>query len=360
MGGSIHFNKQSKRWVISVYWEKKRYFFWKHPVTSEPFWHEKQAEKQLMRIRTEIDEGYFNPRTWLPDSPLSVSSYAMEWLQCIDVSHNTLKDYRNSVINYIIPFFENKDIRRIRYSDIVKFHKSINRSDKGKYNVVSCLKTMLRFAWRNEDIRSVPPFPTLKFQLPTVEYLTFEQQNKIIEFIPNIHKPIFYFMQEYGCRPGEARALMKDCITENEIVIKRAFADNLLQDKTKTGTERIYPITPFFHDVLNSIPTSFSKFVFVRKDGKPYEKRQLPDIWRRACEKAEIKIKMYNAFRHSLGCQLLDQGEDLDLVREQLGHTKMEMTRRYAKRSPTRLADALNKRRKVVELPLSKESKNER
>ena len=63
MGGSIHFNKQSKRWVISVYWEKKRYFFWKHPVTSEPFWHEKQAEKQLMRIRTEIDEGYFNPRT---------------------------------------------------------------------------------------------------------------------------------------------------------------------------------------------------------------------------------------------------------------------------------------------------------
>ena len=41
----------------------------------------------------------------------------------------------------------------------------------------------------------------------------------------------------------------------------------------------------------------------------------------------------------------------MDLVREQLGHTKSEMTQRYAKRSKSTLADALEARRlRVVNL----------
>ena len=53
---------------------------------------------------------------------------------------------------------------------------------------------------------------------------------------------------------------------------------------------------------------------------------------------------MYNAFRHSLGCQLLDQGEDIDLVRQQLGHSKIEMTMRYGHPVPE------NKRKAVAVL----------
>lgn len=98
----------------------------------------------------------------------------------------------------------------------------------------------------------------------------------------------------------------------------------------------------------DSLPLSIVKYVFHQEDGKPYTNKNLNLIWRIACGKVGVKIKMYNAFRHFLGCQLLDQGEDLDLVREQLGHTKMEMIRRYAKRSQGRLMEALNKRRDIV------------
>ena len=90
--------------------------------------------------------------------------------------------------------------------------------------------------------------------------------------------------------------------------------------------------------------------------GKLYTLKNLSKIWKEACKKVGIHIKMYNAFRHSLGCQMLDQGEDLDLVRQQLGHTNMEMTRRYAKRSISKLTDALNKRRGNV-IPLSRSVK---
>ena len=45
MGGSVHFDKGSKRWFISIYWEGKRYKIFKHPVTQEPSHAEKSAEK---------------------------------------------------------------------------------------------------------------------------------------------------------------------------------------------------------------------------------------------------------------------------------------------------------------------------
>lgn len=145
---------------------------------------------------------------------------------------------------------------------------------------------------------------------------------------------------------------------DGQVVIKRAFSENTLKETTKTKAVRRYEITPFFQTVLNSIPRQLSQFVFVRADGKPYTSKNLNKIWRDACAKVGIKIKMYNAFRHSLGCQLLDQGEDLDLVRQQLGHTKSEMTRRYAKRSVTKLTDALNRRRRNV-IPFGKDSVSE-
>lgn len=221
----------------------------------------------------------------------------------------------------------------------------------GCKTVMSCLKTMMRYAWRNEDIKTVPPFPKLSYQLPEIEYLTFEQQNQVIDQIPETDQPVFYFMQEYGVRPGEATALMRDCVTDTEIIIRRSLSAGVLKESTKTGKVRRYPITEFMQSIFDSLPLSIIKFVFHREDGKPYTNKNLNKIWRTACKNAGIeKIKMYNAFQHSLGCQLLDQGEDLDLVREQLGHTKMEMTRRYAKRSPSKLSDALDKRRKVVKI----------
>ncbi len=360
MGGSVHFDESSNRWFISIYWESKRYKIFRHPVTQEPFHAEKSAEKILDRIRSEIDYGEFYPKSYFPDSPLSIDQYAKEWLDCIDVAKTTMEGYKSAVKNYIIPYFENKDIRRIRHSDLVKFHKWIDRSDKCKYNIVSCLKTIMNYAWRNEDIRMVPPFPKLSYQLPEIQYLTFEQQNAVINQIPKRDRPIFYFMQEFGVRPGEAAGLKRDCIVDGEIIICRSLVAGELRQTTKTGKTRRFPITEFIQSIFEEMPLSINKFVFYRNDGKPYSNKNLNKIWHLACDHVGVKIKMYNAFRHSLGCQLLDQGEDLDLVREQLGHTKMEMTRRYAKRSKSKLSDALKKRRGVVGIKQTKKESTNR
>jgi integrase len=274
----------------------------------------------------------------------------MRWLGLINVKPNTLKDYRYSVRRFIVPFFGDIDIRKLRYSDIVEFQKSINRCEKGKYNVLSCLKTMMRWAWRNEDIAKVPPFPRVtQGQLPPVAYISFEQQEKALQAIVARHRPIFQIGMEFGLRIGEMRALQWDCITEDKIIIKRAFAENQLMETTKTGQIRESMITPYVREVITSLSMTSSTFVFVREDGKPYTDKNLNAIWKAACLEAEIEpIKLYNAVRHSLGCQMLDMGIEFDIVQNQLGHTDPRMTRRYATRSQVKMMEALIKRRATV------------
>ncbi len=73
------------------------------------------------------------------------------------------------------------------------------------------------------------------------------------------------------------------------------------------------------------------------------------DIWKSDRQIAEIKINQKNAILHSLGFQLLDNGVDLEMVRDIYVHTSTDMTRKYVKRTPTRMLEALENRGKVVE-----------
>jgi integrase len=79
---------------------------------------------------------------------------------------------------------------------------------------------------------------------------------------------------EYGVRPGEARALQKDCLADGNVIIRRAFSDNELRETTKTGRIRIYQITANFQTVLDRIQPHLSPFVFVRDYGKPYTSKK--------------------------------------------------------------------------------------
>jgi len=351
MGGSVHLDKKSKRHFISIYWQGERYKIFKHPVTQEPFFAEKSAEKQLGKIRTEIDMGEFNPAAWFPNSPLSVRLYCEEWLEGADVTKKTLRDYRGYCNNYVIKYFGDKDIRTVRHSDLLKFKKwlgGLGKSEKTIYNVISALRTMMNYAWKDEVIASVPPFPTLSFKLPTIDYLDMIQQDRVLAEIKERDRSIFAFMMDNGTRVGEARALQKDCIKKDYLEIKRVFSDNdlkLCSDNKKGG---VIGITDYTRGILDALPQHLGPFVFVRKDGEPYTNKNLNTIWRDACKKVGIEIKLYNAVRHSLGCQLLDQGEDIGLVKQQLRHTNIKMTERYAERSNKTVTAALNRRRSTV------------
>lgn len=208
---------------------------------------------------------------------------------------------------------------------------------------------MLRFAWKAEDIPKLVPFPELSLKLPTdIEYLSIEQQDKVLNQIPDKDRSIFAFMMDNGTRVGEARALMKNRVKENHIVIDMTFSDNDLKPCSDNKKGGLIGLTKYTLEILKNIPENFSEFVFTRDDGKTYTNKNLNAIWHKACKKEKIKIKLYNAVRHSLGCQLLDMGVEMDIVRQQLRHTNIKMTQRYAQRSNNLVTDVLDRRRSEV------------
>lgn len=146
--------------------------------------------------------------------------------------------------------------------DIDKFKIYLQErcSPKGVYHKMSVFKQILNEAYYNGFLQNKIHFPRLENPMGEIEYLEREEQEIILSVIPQEHKPIFIFMMEYGCRPSEARALMKDCIRNSRVTVKMAFSDDTLNESTKTGSKgvRTFDITPRFRDVLNNMPKSLS------------------------------------------------------------------------------------------------------
>ncbi len=347
-GGSVQ--QHGNRFYVQLYWNGSTEKFWSVLIQNQwyPIKSKENGDKLLYAIREEIDrdrEG-FDPRSFRPSNPLSIGEYHKTWLSQINAGKKTKRDYKGQINNYAIPFFGyDKDIRKLRKAELTSFQKSLNLSEKGKYNVMGALKAMVRWAYSNEEIKHVPPFPKMSMgESPEIEYLTIEQQDKVLAEIPAQDTPVFRFAMEYGLRVGEVRAIKRDAIKGEKIYIKRAFSDNDLKESTKTGEIRSYDLTPKAKEIIEG-QKHFGEYIFIRTDGKPYTDKNLNRIWHEAEEKAGIKIKLYNAIRHSLGCQLLDEGHDLSLVQEVLGHKSASMTRRYAKRTAKKIGQVLSMRR---------------
>jgi integrase len=223
---------------------------------------------------------------------------------------------------------------------------------------------MLRFYKKDVPTFIMPEFPALTKPEPeTTEYLTFEEQQKVLQSIPERHRPIFIIMMEYGCRPQEATALMRDCVTKDKIIFKRSHSEYELRETTKIGTKgiRIEDITTRAKQALIDASQwpSFKGWVFCHNQrGSHYANKILNKIWGKACDSLGIKIGLYEVVRHSLGCQLADEGYSIDFTQDVYKHTSIKTTRRYAKRQRGMISNALENRGKVVGFRSSLEVEN--
>lgn len=311
------------------------------------------GDKLLKAIREDIDrdrEG-FDPRAFRPGNPLCIGEYYKTWLSQIDADDKTKSGYKTAIVKYAIPYFGvDKDIRKFKKAELTEFKKTFSLEEKGIYNKMGALKSMIRWAYSNEEIKHVPPFPILSMgDEKPIEYLTVEQQKENVAAIPERDRPIFKFGMEYGLRVQEARAIMKDTIKNGNIEIRRRFADNKLMEGTKTPLRkkkmRVLYLTTYAREIIKEVWNNDSPFLFTRADGKPYTNKDLNKIWHAACAVTGNHIKLYNALRHSLGCQLLDEGRTEHEVADILGHESTRMTRKYARRTVKKIGQILEMRR---------------
>lgn len=329
------------RLYIRIYWAGKTEYIgrdkWGQSLDSN-----ERARRLLEHIRYEVDHHIFDPVNYVRKrlEPYFFRNYALDRLKHYesrtdrgDLSPGTLKNKRGYINNYFIPFFKLMDIREIRGHHVEKFKESLpsSLSDKTRSNILNELHKLLSDAYQPlQLIREIPYFDHIGFQKPEISFTTPEKRDLIISHIPERDQPIFRFMAYCGGRPGEARALKRDCVDLDNgfVVIKRTFSGPNLREKTKNKRAKVIHLEPEMLALIKAQPKSFTGFVFTNRFGRPYGK--LYDVWGRACKKAGVKIKLYNAVRHTFATSKLHEGHSLETIGKILGHSKSEMTERYA------------------------------
>lgn len=132
-----------------------------------------------------------------------------------------------------------------------------------------------------------------------------------------------------GLRVSEAVNLQINQINEQEEII------NILGKGKK---ERIVPISKealkalkrYISEVRNEHLVIDKKIVFLDKKGKKMSRQAIYNIVKENAKKAEIKKEIHpHTLRHSFATHLLDNGADLRVVQELLGHTKIGTTQIY-------------------------------
>ncbi len=258
-----------------------------------------------------------------------------------------LKAYQSHFRSWIKPFFMSHQIALHEISLDVLHKLKMSVEDKGKTpkmvkNVMDTMRAFMTYAWRNGNIAAVPPFP-LKSEyglgeknIPTIPR---DVQFEIIRLIPEIHRPIFYWLALHpGRRPGEAMAIYKEDYNrfKNCFVIKRTISDRKLVEFPKNYQYHEAACHESFEPFLEDLLQTEGPFLFVnplsRREGKRYTDSTLNKLWAKACQEFGVTISLYNGTKHStLDYFYNDLGVALTDLMDLTGHKNLDCIKHYAR-----------------------------
>ena len=156
-------------------------------------------------------------------------------------------------------------------------------------------------------------------------------------------KTMVLVMYSAGLRVSELINLEKRSIN---------FEEKLITLKGKGNKERFVPLNYIALEYLNNYLSqnknnkvfSKSKYLFInKKDGKPLTRQYFFVELNKYAKRAGIDKKISpQTLRHSFATHLLENGADLRVVQELLGHSKIETTQIYTHLSTKKILDALD------------------
>ena len=303
------------------------------------------AERLLSLMRADVENGTFRIEKWTQVSPSDIIPYLWTWLEedGKTLTPATIKDYKNSIKNHLIPWFKLNpyQLHELQYDVLCRLLNDINRSGTGKKKVMCCLRRCLVHAFKSNRISAMPLFPEAKkYNIidPIIKWLPEERQLKVIKAIPEEHQPIFWWLKYHMRRPSEAMALQKIDYDKGQdaFIIRRTFSAGKMIEQTKTKRQHLIPCHREFKKIMQKMPPYFnSTYFFVNRrgmlDGKPYQHDAMTDLWHTACKKVGENINMYSGLKHSSCSQFINEKHySLDQVQMLTDHASRESVKRYA------------------------------
>jgi len=190
---------------------------------------------------------------------------------------------------------------------------------------LSLLKHLLNKAveWgriRENPAKKVKP---LKGEVKRVRYLMPDEIQTLLSNCTEHLKPIVTVAVHTGMRAGELLGLQWSQVNFEQGIIT-------LQD-TKNHERRDLPMSETVRTTLKGLKQE-GTFIFCDGQGKKFGRIQTS--FRTALKKSGIEDFRFHDLRHCFASNLVMAGEDLNTVRELLGHKDLTMTLRYSHLAP--------------------------
>jgi len=328
--------KKKGQWIVDFYdlEGKRRAKFLPKGATK------KQATKLLREIEIKLEKGTFLPSQQTP----IFKEVAKKWLEYKknNIRSSTWSVYEGHTRNH----FDDLDNFLINKITTARIEKYITDRQTAKMNISTLRKLLvsigqiMQYAVRHKYIDHNPvreaerPKDQGEAQEEKNRILTLPEIKNFIEAVADLkYQTLFKLAIFSGARQGEILGLKwSDIIwAESQIHIQRTYNnDNWYDTKTKTSNRKI-DIGPSTIKMLRewkmaSIPGKLN-LVFSTKTGNPINHNNMvKKYFVPALEAGNIKRIRFHDLRHTYASLLIEQGENIKYIQNQLGHASPTIT----------------------------------
>ena len=252
------------------------------------------------------------------------------------VSDNTVESYGENLKKLTQNI--NKDILSLTTSDIRMILNNMETSPKTKAHYLSVLNSFYNYMIFNGIIKNNPcsgiKLPKLEKKLPN--YLTIEEIDKLLDI--KLIKPIDYrnkamleVLFATGTKISELINLTLNQIDYNECII-RVLGKGKKDRIIPIGNTAMEYLKLYINEYRGFIlKTKNSEYVFINKNGTKISRQGFFKILKKLVKEAGIEKDVSpHTLRHSFATYLLNNGADLRIIQELLGHENLVTTEIYS------------------------------
>lgn len=265
------------------------------------------------------------------------------------LSINTYNSYKND-LDQIEKHFK-KDLMDLNEDDLKNYLYNLKESSSTKSHYITVLKSFYNYLLDEEIIKTNPceniKMPKREKKLP--KYLTIEEVDNLLNIRclkPKDYrnKAMLEVLYGTGIRITELLDLKLSNISNEDSIIKVMG---------KGSKERIIPVSDITLKYLNEYINNYRAFltnesgindyVFLNYNGTRMTRQGFTKILKEITARAGIKKDVSpHMLRHSFATHLLNNGADLRVIQELLGHESITTTEIYSHVSKAKIKDDYN------------------
>ena len=265
-------------------------------------------------------------------------------------SSHTVRAYASDVYTFLI-WADNLNVDEIdtkKFSEYLYFIQKINYKKTTVARKIASIRAFYNFLYKEEIIENNPSdaicAPKRPKSLP--EFMSEEEVENILRNV-KIETPagyrnrvIFELLWASGMRISELSGLNYENLNleQNEIrVLGKGSKERivLIPDKTK---ENLKNYIENVSDLICKTKKTPSSPLFINYNGFRLQNQSIRKALNEVVQKIELPKKITpHVFRHSFATRLLENGADLRIVQELLGHASISNTQIYTHVSSARL-----------------------